>query len=852
MNTVVNQTPTAPYDLTNCDREPIHIPGFIQPHGVLLVLQEQDLKILQISNNIEKVFRLSSDSLLNQTLDKLLDSYQTDSLKQALINHSDLETINPFKLSIQSTNKSNSFNGLLHRSEDFLILELEPSLSQEVLGFLDLYHLTRTSARSIQNAKSFQNLCQVIVHEIRKLTGLDRVMLYKFDPEGHGTIIAEDKQEKLAPFLGLRYPKTDVPQQARQLYLENWIRLIPDINYEPVAIIPTNNPTTNQPIDLSQSLLRSVSPLHVEYLQNMEVDASMSISIIQDGQLWGLIVCHHYSPKFISYEIRSACEFLGQVMSLQLVYVENQEHQDYRIILKTVHNQLIEQMLRSPSFLDGLFGDQPNLLDLNNAQGAAVWNSGNCRMIGITPQIDQIQTIVQWLAQDRDRDVFQTHCLSNVLPEAEIFKDLASGLLAVLISPQHYIFWFRPEVIQTIDWAGNPEKNAEYDANQNLRLSPRKSFDIWKETVKSQSLPWLSCEIDAAVELRQAVVKAVLYQAAELEKLNQALQRSEAQEREKAAQLEIALQQLQQAQALLIHGEKMSSLGQLVAGIAHEINNPVNFIYGNLNHANHYAHSLLNILTLYESLIVEPNAAIQTAIDEVDLEFLKEDLPKLLKSMQVGAERIRDLVTSLRNFSRLDEAEIKAVDIHEGIDSTLLILGHRLKPRSDHPGIQLVKQYGELPLINCYASQLNQVFMNLLANAIYELETRDRDRSLDDVKATPSTIHITTAVVSRSPSSHPARANHCDQAPSADFVIVRIKDNGSGIPEELQPQLFDPFFTTKPIGQGTGIGLAISYQIIVEKHQGTIQCISQPGQGTEFVIEIPLSLQVTSPPQSGL
>ncbi|MBM0742746.1 GAF domain-containing protein [Phormidium sp. CLA17] len=836
----MNQTAAVIYDLTNCDREPIHIPGMIQPHGVLLVLQEPELTILQVSNNIEIFFGLPPDLLLNQTLEKLLGSYQTDSLKQVLTSHSDLQTINPFKLSIQSTNKSNSFNGLFHRSESFLILELETSLSQELLGFLDLYHLTRTSARSVQNTTSFQDLCQVIVHEIRKLTGLDRVMLYKFDPEGHGTILAEEKQEKLAPFLGLRYPKTDVPQQARQLYLESWVRLITDINYEPVEIIPATNPITHQPTDLSQSVLRSVSPLHVEYLQNMEVAASMSISIIKDKQLWGLIACHHYSPKFISYEIRSACEFLGQVMSLQLPYVENQEHQDYRIALKTIHNQLVEQMLRSLSFVDGLFDNHPNLLNLINAQGAAVWNSGDCRTIGITPQPDEIQMIVQWLAESSDRDIFQTHCLSSLLPEAETLKDFASGLLAVLVSPQHYILWFRPEVIQTVNWAGNPQKPISHDENGNVRLSPRKSFDLWKETVQLQSLPWLSCEVDAAVELQQAVVKSVLYQAAELAKLNQALQRSEAQEREKAAQLTIALQQLQQTQTLLIHGEKMSSLGQLVAGIAHEINNPVNFIYGNLDHAKHYAEGLLNILALYQTEVIEPNATIQKAIDEVDLEFLKEDLPKLLKSMQVGSERIKSLVTSLRNFSRLDEAEMKAVDIHEGIDSTLLILGHRLKPRSDHPGIHLVKQYGELPLVNCYASQLNQVFMNLLANAIDELETRDRARSLADIIANPSTIHISTAIISRSPSSPNLENFGFDQSSPVDTLVIRIKDNGSGIPEELQPRLFEPFFTTKPIGQGTGIGLAISYQITVEKHKGTLQCVSQPGQGTEFVIEIPL------------
>jgi light-regulated signal transduction histidine kinase (bacteriophytochrome) len=838
MSPTTNRSTITSYDLTNCDREPIHVPGLIQPHGILLVLQEPDLTIVQVSNNTEKVFGLSATSLLNQNLGRLLNSYQLDNLKQALLSDPDLHTINPFKLSIQSSNKSNAFNGLLHRSENFLILELEPSLSQEVLNFLDLYHLTRTATKSIQNAKSFENLCQTIVQEIRRLTGLDRVMLYKFDLEGHGTIIAENKQEALSPLLGLRYPRTDIPQQARQLYLDSWIRSIPNINYSPVQIIPATNPVTHQPIDLSQSLLRSVSPLHVEYLQNMRVDASMSISVIKDGQLWGLIACHHYSPKFISYEIRSACELLGQIMSLQLHYVEEQDHQEYRISLKTIHNKLVEQMVRSPSFIDGLFNYQPNLLDFINAQGVAVWNAGNCRTSGITPTIKEIEMMIQWLSESSDRDIFQTHCLSKLLPQAEIFKESASGLLAILISPQHYILWFRPEVIQTVNWAGVPHKIEEQDEDGMVRLSPRKSFELWKETVQLQSSPWLACEVDAAIELQQAVVKAVLYQAAELEKLNQALQLSEAQEREKSTQLALALQQLQQVQTLLIHGEKMSSLGQLVAGIAHEINNPVNFIYGNLDHAKQYTESLLDILDLYQETLVEPNAKIQKAIDEVDLEFLKEDLPKLLKSMQVGSERIRNLVTSLRNFSRLDEAEMKCVDIHEGIDSTLLILSHRLKPKSDHPGIQLVKQYGELPRITCYASQLNQVFMNVLANAIDELESRDRDRSLDDIAENPSTIQISTEMVARSPLSN-SYTNDINQV-ATNVVVIRIKDNGCGIPEELQPRLFEPFFTTKPTGQGTGIGLAISYQIMVEKHKGALHCISQPGEGTEFVLEIPI------------
>jgi PAS domain S-box-containing protein len=307
-----------------------------------------------------------------------------------------------------------------------------------------------------------------------------------------------------------------------------------------------------------------------------------------------------------------------------------------------------------------------------------------------------------------------------------------------------------------------------------------------------------------------------------------ALRRSEAQLREQATQLEQTLRELRQTQTQLVQTEKMSSLGQLVAGVAHEINNPVNFIYGNVIHANDYTSDLLNLVELYQEYYPEPVPAIQAEVEAIDLDFLKEDLPNMLTSMKVGADRIRQIVLSLRNFSRLDEAEMKAVDIHEGLDNTLLILQNRLKAKSDHSGIQVIKEYGNLPLVECYAGQLNQVFMNILANAIDALdECHKKHRaelgaSVEAVKNYPSTIKIHTEV------------NDSKE------VEIRIADNGTGMMESVCARLFDPFFTTKPVGQGTGLGLSISYQIVVEKHCGQLLCSSEPGQGTEFLIQIPI------------
>lgn len=292
-------------------------------------------------------------------------------------------------------------------------------------------------------------------------------------------------------------------------------------------------------------------------------------------------------------------------------------------------------------------------------------------------------------------------------------------------------------------------------------------------------------------------------------------------ERQQAeADLQQALRNLQQTQAQLVQTEKMSSLGQLVAGVAHEINNPVNFVYGNLTYAQEYIQNLLSLVLLYQQHCPNPESKIQEYIAAIDLEFLIEDLPKMLSSMKLGAERIQEIVLSLRNFSRLDEAEMKQVEIHEGIDSTLLILNSRLQPRPKYPGIQVIKKYGNLPQVECYAGKLNQVFMNLLANAIDALE---EGVYLEPNTQEPTpTIHISTEVLD---SGH---------------VQIRIGDNGPGMTEAIRHQLFDPFFTTKPVGKGTGLGLSISYQIIVEKHGGTLQCFSAAGQGAEFVISIPI------------
>ncbi|MFQ4145297.1 sensor histidine kinase [Chlorogloeopsis sp. ULAP02] len=291
-----------------------------------------------------------------------------------------------------------------------------------------------------------------------------------------------------------------------------------------------------------------------------------------------------------------------------------------------------------------------------------------------------------------------------------------------------------------------------------------------------------------------------------------------------AERLKKSLVELQDAQAQLVQAEKMSSLGQMVAGIAHEINNPINFIYGNINYVEEYARDLLNLVKIYQKFNFNQISEIQDYLKNIDLEYLTDDLPQIINSIKIGAERITEIVLSLRNFSRLDEAEMKRVDIHEGIDSTLLILQHRLKTQSNRSGIEIVKKYEKLPLVECYPGQLNQVFMNIISNAIDALDSHKGKNSMGDNHAPQSKITIATELLENN------------------SVLIRIADNGSGIPEAIKSQIFDPFFTTKPVGKGTGLGLSISYKIVVEKHKGQLSCVSQPDQGTEFWITIPLSV----------
>jgi two-component system NtrC family sensor kinase len=362
------------------------------------------------------------------------------------------------------------------------------------------------------------------------------------------------------------------------------------------------------------------------------------------------------------------------------------------------------------------------------------------------------------------------------------------------------------------------------DLNEAVSQSKKTGIFPKPKTIPANEIQFLASTFEEVFRQLE-IYEQLTAEIAQRKQIEVTLRDSEARERDKSQQLEQAIENLKRTQSQLIQTEKISSLGQLVAGVAHEINNPVGFIHSNLIHVQYYADCLLNLVHLYQKHYPNPIGEIEKEAENIELDFLQDDLPKILNSMRIGTDRIRQIVLSLRNFSRMDESEFKEVDIHQGIDSTLLILQHRLKGRLEHPEIKVIRDYGNLPLVECYAGQLNQVFMNILANAIDALEEINTERVACSIEKHPCCITICTSVV------------------DSQWVKIAIADNGNGIPESIQTQIFNPFFTTKPVGKGTGMGMAISYQIITEKHGGTLRCFSTPEKGTELEICIPVKQQ---------
>ena len=493
-------------DLTTCDREPIHIPGSIQPHGLLLVIDRHRLIVEQMAGDSRALLGIDPPAVVGHPVSALFDRETLEFLSTQL--HSPSSFVPPImRLRVHGSGSSAALDLTLHALEGTAIVELEPA-RRPTRGAGDPIVQLKSLLAAVQHTATLEECCAAAAIAMRKVTGFDRAMIYRFLPDDSGVVAAEDANPELESFLGLHYPASDIPKQARELYRRNWLRAIPDIDYRAAHLLPPTNSRTHQPIDMSHCGLRSVSPIHLEYLRNMGVCASLSASIVFQDKLWGMLVLHHYSPRHVPADIRVACETFAQILSLQ---VEAKVQAQTTVLRNRAHRVLEELVGHLTGAADiGAVLASWDLMRYLGATGAVVYLEGHLHRVGETPDRADILALVEWL-NGINRPLFETEMLSSSYAPAAKFSAIASGLLAVGLSraPRDYVLWFRPEIGRTVRWAGDPTKPTKVDRH-GARLTPRGSFAEWLEVTRMQAAPWSQSDLEAAEALRVVFLESVL------------------------------------------------------------------------------------------------------------------------------------------------------------------------------------------------------------------------------------------------------------------------------------------------------------------------------------------------------
>ena len=517
-------------DISNCELEQVHLVGAIQPHGALLVLDEPDLRVVQASANTLGFLGVDSALLLGQTIDSLLGDDNTAALRRQLAG-TDLTGILAHLMIVECLpHCAGRYHLFGNRSNGLLLLEFERAGILGQTPQSELFSGLRDAIQQLQGALSLRTFLQLAVDRMRTLTGFERVMAYRFDVDGSGEVVAEAKLPDLEAYLGLHYPASDIPGPARRLFELSPLRHLPDVDYVPVPLLSVpSSSTAVAPLDLSYSFLRSVSVMYTGYLRNMGVKATLVAPLLSGGKLWGLLSCmHHSEPHYLPFERRIPVEFFAQMLSMLMGDRESLEHCAYRLRLDQVLGQLVGMMGRTETFQEALAAGETNLLSAMDASGVALIADGKLTVLGETPTQDQIGLLAAWLAQ-QGAMVFSTHRLAHDFPAATAFSAVASGVLSIRLSRagSDRVIWFRPEVLRDVAWAGDPNKPVEVGMDDHaMRLRPRTSFALWKEIVHGQSRPWLNCEIDYAVSLRQAIIDVIVERARLLARANAELERS--------------------------------------------------------------------------------------------------------------------------------------------------------------------------------------------------------------------------------------------------------------------------------------------------------------------------------------
>ncbi|WP_165245482.1 ATP-binding protein [Paludisphaera soli] len=663
-------------DLTNCDREPIRIPGAVQPHGALIAVCSSRLCVTHASANLARFYGIGAEEALGRPLSDLFEPSDFAKLEETISRLAD-EDVPGYLFTLRPRLAGEAFDAIVHRAGGCLILEVEPAVRADGRGVMDLYRATQNSFMALARAGSLAEMYQVCARRVRELSGFDRVMVYRFDDEWNGVVVAEERRGDLESFVGHHYPASDIPSQARELYARNWLRFIADRDYAPVPILPPSGPGSPEPLDLGHAVLRSVSPIHVEYLRNMGVGASMSISLLKEGRLWGLVACHHYSPRYVPYDVRTACEILGQVMSMQFVSREAEEEKGYGERMRAVRRSLADRASRAQDVGLALTEMDPTLLDFIEAGGAAVVLGGSVSRVGLTPASEDVLHIRDRLGATVADDVFATDRLGPTMG-LDAQGAVAAGLLAVRLAKDDWVMWFRPEQVREVDWAGDPRKSVTKGEGE-ARLSPRGSFALWKEVVRGRGRPWAANEAAAAADLRRDLVDVLLSRASLHSRENQELRRGDV---EKEAT--IASERAARSAA-----ERMSRLkDEFVATLSHELRTPLNAIVG------------------WTQILRRTKDA--------------ETVGKAGEVIERNARAQVNMIEDLLDVSRIASGKLR-LDVQPlDLGGVLAAAVDTIAPAAEAKGVRIDRLFDSLAdvAVSGDAVRLQQVFWNLLSNAV--------------------------------------------------------------------------------------------------------------------------------------
>lgn len=644
-------------DISECEREPIHISGAIQSHGLLFGIDDLELRIVHVSENVDAFFGIAARELIGLSIETVLGFDNAESIHHAVAGSS-IEDGNPWTMTVPTLRGNVVFDVVLHRSGIEIVVELEPSESTGSTSLQRFYESVRVSMAHLDRLRGIVEICDAGVAELRALTGFDRVMAYRFDDDWNGEIIAERRSFAAESFLGLHYPASDIPRQARELYTRNWLRFVPDIRYVPASIVASAEASASGPLDLSQSILRSVSPVHIEYLRNMGVAATITVSLLKNGRLWGLLACHNLSPRQVPYTTRLACEIMGRTISLHLGSREEMEDVEYRSKAKAIQVDLVEALAIDGNLARAMTSEQTKLLDLLVADGAVVVNGNEYAVAGRTPERSDVAKLVAWLDERGGGEPFVSDSLPIAQPQFAALAPIVCGILALPLTASggNYIIWFRTEVESSVNWGGDPNKPVEISSDGVARISPRKSFALWKEIVRNHSQRWKRVEIEAAIELRRLLTIIIGERAAELDRANRQL------------------------------SQRNDELNSFAHVASHDLKEPLRGIH---NYANY-------LLQDYGELLDEPG---------------REKLDTLVRLSQ----RLEQLIESLLQLSQIGYSNAPTVpsEILSAVTDSIDLYLPQLRERGGS-----VKVVTPLAMVLVDTTLLRKIFENLISNAI--------------------------------------------------------------------------------------------------------------------------------------